>query len=134
MGSMELLAIHFIPWPDRGQSRTEGETGHPKGVQGAFKSANWIRVRLHIKLPPWTEIVVKTRPNFQHRGLTVGNPRFKSNKELILLNNCQDQQRVSRGACIVQAQYTNYPCHAVIYSNSTLDSFGNGFESPLVLT
>ena len=54
--------------------------------------ANWIGLGLHIKLPPRTEMVVKTRPNFQRRGLAVGNPRYKSNKELTLLitNNSQD--------------------------------------------
>jgi hypothetical protein len=63
-------------------------------------------------------MVVKTRPNFQRRGLTVGNPRYKSIKELTLLitNNSQDQQRVSRGVFIAQAQNTNYCYHAVIYS------------------
>ena len=37
-------------------------------------------------------MVVKTRPNFQCRCLAVGNPRYKSNKELTLLitNNSQD--------------------------------------------
>ena len=39
---------------------------------------------------------------------------------------------IQRGI-IVQAQYTNYCHHAVIYSYSMFDSFGNGFESPLVL-
>ena len=72
-------------------------------------------------------MVVKTRPNFQRRDLAVLNPRYKSNKELTLL-------RVSKGASIAQAQYTNYCRHAVIYSFSMLDSFGNGFESPLVIT
>ena len=45
-----------------------------------------------IKLTLRTEMVVKTRPNFQRRGLAVGNPRYKSNKELTLLitNNSQD--------------------------------------------
>ena len=40
---------------------------------------------------------------------------------------------IQRGI-IVRAQYTNYCHHAVIYSYSMLDSFGNGFESPLVIT
>ena len=37
----------------------------------------WIGLRLCIKLlppPPRTEMVVKTRPIFMRRGLTVGNP------------------------------------------------------------
>ena len=53
--------------------------------------ANLIGVGLHIKLPPRTEMVFKTR--FKCRGLTVGNPGYKSNKELTLLTTAS----VSRG-------------------------------------
>jgi hypothetical protein len=34
---------------------------------------------------PQDKMVVKSRPNFLRRGLAVGNPRYKSNKELTLL-------------------------------------------------
>ena len=56
---------------------------------------NWIGVGFHIKLPLRTEMVVKTRLNFQPMGLNVGNPRYKSNTELtrLITNNTQCIQR-----------------------------------------
>ena len=95
MGSMELLAIPIKVGPPEGENG-KLDRGCSKLYTEVFEvpqgGANWIGLGLHIKLPPRREMVVKTRLYFQRRGLTVGKPRNKSNKELTLLvtNNSQD--------------------------------------------
>ena len=112
MGSMELLAIPIkvgAKAPQKVKLDRAILSCIPPRCSRCLHKCELGRGKVTHKTAPQNRDSGKTRPNFQRRGLTVENPRFKSNKELILLitNNCQDQLRVSRGACIAQAQYTN---------------------------
>jgi dUTPase len=66
--------------------------------------ASRIPVGLHVQLPERTELVLQTRTNFQRRGLTVTNPKMTERHELTILitNDSQMEQRISRGACLVR--------------------------------
>ena len=55
-----------------------------------------------MQLPAQTELVLRTRANFQRQGLTITNPELWANKELTMsiTNASHTEQRVSSGACV----------------------------------